>query len=69
MTIDHAIALESDNPNVYDSKGEFYLMQGRLDKALSMWNKVLETDSNFLDTYGGHTNLYDGLVEKGMINR
>lgn len=69
MTIDHAIALEPDNPNVYDSKGEFYLMQGRLSKALSMWNKVLETNSNFLDMHGGHTNLYDGLVEKGMINR
>ena len=69
ITIDHAIALEPDNPNLYDSKGEFYLMQGRLSKARSMWNKVLETDSNFLDMYGGHTNLYDGLVEKGMINR
>ena len=42
LVIDQAIALDPNAPNAYDSKGEFYLMQGRFNKALAMWNKVME---------------------------
>lgn len=68
-TIDKAISLYPSDPNYYDSKGEFYLMQYRSGRALAMWNKVLELDPDFLSKHDGHTSLYDGLVEKGYLNK
>ena len=67
ITINKAIELNPGNPNYYDSKGEICLMQGRTLRALAMWNKVIKLDPDFLKGFNGHTNLYDGLVEKGMI--
>lgn len=68
-SVDKAIALAPDDPNYYDSKGEIYLMQYRSERALAMWNKVLALDPDFLSKHDGHTNLYDGLVENGYINK
>lgn len=67
LLINKAIALDPKDANYYDSKGEFYLMQGRIDDALAMWRKVLELDPKFLAKNNGHTNLYDGLVAKGRV--
>ena len=67
QTIEKAIALQPNDANLYDSKGEFYLKQDRVGKAFATWKKVLELDPNFLGKHNGHTVLYDGLVEKGMI--
>lgn len=44
--IDIAIKNEPGYPNFYDSKGEFYLMEGKMDKAKEMWAKVFALDPN-----------------------
>ena len=44
--VDIAIEKEPKFPNFYDSKGEFYLMEGKMDKAREMWEKVLMLDPN-----------------------
>lgn len=43
--IDIAISQKPLYPNYYDSKGEFYLMEGKMDKAREMWGKVLALDA------------------------
>lgn len=65
--IDDAISLVPTYADFYDSKGEFFLMQGHNDKALAMWKKVLELDPNFLDNYPDGTNLSNGLKKLGLI--
>lgn len=47
IVINEAIKLSSDNPNYYDSKGEFYSMQNNYEKAKDMWNKVKSLDASF----------------------
>ena len=42
--IDIAITKYPKHPNFYDSKGEFYLMEGKIDKAKDMWQKVIALD-------------------------
>ena len=63
-TIDHAIALMPEEANYYDSKGEILLMKGDEQKALNLWQKVLELDPEFLKTHD--SNLYKQLKEKGL---
>ena len=46
-TIDKAIQIEPDDANLYDSKGEFYVLVGDKVNALKMYKKVLETNSAF----------------------
>lgn len=65
--VDKAIALRPDRANYYDTKGEFYLMLGDVDNALKMWKKVIELDPGFLSKNDGHTNLYDGLKQRGLL--
>lgn len=65
--IDNAISIAPNDANYYDSKGELLLMQGRVDEALEMWNKVMEVDPNFLGSYPDGTNLYNELKAKGKI--
>ena len=48
-TIDKAIQIEPDEANLYDSKGEFYIMAGDKENALKMYEKVIEMDSTFYE--------------------
>lgn len=68
ITIDKAKMLMPDYANYYDSEGEFCIMQGRTERALSLWNKVMKLDPDFLHkTNGGTTILYEQLKELGLI--
>ena len=66
-TIDKAISLAPTNANLYDSKGEIYLMMGKDDEALKMWNKVIKQNPNFLVDYPQGTELSNKLKAKGKI--
>lgn len=57
-TIDKAIQIDSDDANLYDSKGEFYMLVGDRENAQEMYEKVLEKDSTFYVDYRP-TPLYD----------
>lgn len=46
-TIDKAIQIEPDEANLYDSKGEFYMMAGDKENALKMYEEVIGMDSTF----------------------
>lgn len=48
-TIDKAIQMDPDEANLYDSKGEFYIMAGDKENALKMYEKVIEMDSTFYE--------------------
>ena len=65
--IDKAIALMPDIADLYDTKGEILLMQGKNEEALEMWKKVLELSPDFLNDYPDGTNLSNGLKELGLI--
>ena len=65
--IDEAISLTPEDANLYDSKGEILLMQGKEQEALKMWQKVLELNPKFLDDYPKGTNLSNGLKANGLI--
>ena len=68
LTINKAIELFPKEANYYDSKGEFCIMQGRQDRALALWNKVIELDPDFLQKMdGGTTKLYEQLKEYGLV--
>jgi len=45
--IDEAMELEPNNPDYYDSKGEFYSMQGKYKEAKEMWLKVKALDATY----------------------
>ena len=45
--IDEAIKINPNDPNLYDSKGEFYSMQNNFEKAKEMWLKVKSIDSAY----------------------
>lgn len=51
-TIDKAIQTVPDDANLYDSKGEFYMMVGDRENAREMYKKVIATDPAF---YKGHS--------------
>ena len=57
-TIDKAIQIDPDEANLYDSKGEFYMLVGDRENAQDMYEKVLEKDSTFYVDYQA-TPLYD----------
>lgn len=62
--IDKALGVELDThteANIYDSKGEIYLMMGDKDKALEMWRKVMELDKENLEFYKQNSVLYKQL--------
>lgn len=46
-TIDKAIQIDPDDANLYDSKGEFYMMVGDREKAQEMYEKVIEKNPSF----------------------
>lgn len=42
-------------------------MQGKNEKAVEMWNKVLELDPDFLKNNPEGSSLYNGLRERELI--
>ena len=56
--INETIELDPTNPNYYDSKGEFFSMQGKYNQAKEMWNKVNSIDSEFYKKYNSELNKY-----------
>jgi len=41
------IAVTPDDPNAYDSLGDCYAERGRMDEAMALFQKALQTDSTF----------------------
>lgn len=70
-TIDKAISV-ADSPsikaNLYDSKGEIYLIMGKEDEALDIWGKVMELDRGNINFYQQNSVLYKTLKQKGRIS-
>ena len=62
-TIDKAIQMDPDEANLYDSKGEFYMMVGDREKAQEMYEKVVAMDSTFYARYSW-SRLYDYINNK-----
>lgn len=58
IVINEAIKLKPDDPNYYDSKGEFYSMQKNYEKAKEMWNKVKLLDASFYSKNNTELNKY-----------
>ncbi len=56
--IDEAIQLEPNNPDYYDSKGEFYSMQKDYPNAKKMWEKVNSLDSSYFKKNNTELNKY-----------
>lgn len=47
--IDEAITLFPNDPNLYDSKGEFFAIKGSKKEAKRMWEQVKAIDPSFFD--------------------
>lgn len=65
--INKAICMFPNNADIYDSKGEILLLQGKNVEALEMWKMVLELNPDFLKEYPDGTNLSNGLKKLGLI--
>ena len=53
--------ISPNNPYVYETEGECFLIEGKIDKAKAMWQKVLKTDPDYLNS---HTStLYEKLKD------
>ena len=57
-TIDHAISLFPQDPNLYDSKGEILWLKGSKKAAKEMWNRVNSLDPYFYKEYKSTLNRY-----------
>lgn len=66
-TIDRAIKIKPNEANYYDTKGEILLMKGDVEKALHMWNKVIECNPNFVQDTQSKSELYKQLKKMGRI--
>lgn len=60
--IDRAIQIKPDNANLYDSKGEFFMLAGDRKNALKMYKKVMKIEPTF---YISHPNS----VLYGYVNK
>ena len=58
VVINEAIKINPNEPNFYDSKGEFYSIQNNLEKAKEMWQKVKSIDPSFYTQYNTTLNKY-----------
>jgi tetratricopeptide (TPR) repeat protein len=67
--IDKAHSLCPNNADYYDSEGEICLMQGRTERALSLWNKVIELVPDYLKKHNGSTPFYLQLKEQGLLGQ
>lgn len=50
--INKAIALDSTNINFLDTKGEFYSIEGNVQKALDTWNEINKLSSTYYANHG-----------------
>ncbi len=57
--IDKAIEKDPTVANFYDSKGEFYIMQGDKENAQKMWDKVMELNPDFHKSSTLYKSLYE----------
>ena len=57
-TIDHAISLFSQDPNLYDSKGEILWLKGSKKAAKEMWNRVNSLAPNYYKEINTTLNKY-----------
>ncbi len=64
--IDKAINLTPLEPNVYDSKGEFYLMQNHESDAFKMWIHVYELEPDFYNTH--QSKLNERITTRGFVD-
>ena len=67
--IDKAHSLCPNKADYYDSEGEICLMQGRTERALSLWNKVIELVPDYLKKHNGSTPFYLQLKEQGLLGQ
>ena len=44
-------SISPNNPYVYETEGEILLIEGKLDKAKEMWQRVLKIDPNYLNSH------------------
>lgn len=61
--IDRAIQIKPDDANLYDSKGEFFMLAGDRKNALKMYKKVIKFEPTFYISYP-NTVLYDYVNKK-----
>lgn len=69
--VDMAISMERNNLNFWDTKGEFYLKENKLEEAANLWTKIKSmneefaqtTDSEFCNTM---RSLMDGSVDMNI---
>lgn len=70
--VDMAISMERNNLNFWDTKGEFYLKENKLEEAANLWTKIKSmneefaqtTDSEFCNTM---RSLMDGSVDMNIV--
>lgn len=65
--INQAISIAPDYANLYDTKGEILLMQGKNEEALAMWKMVLELNPDFQKENPDGTELSNGLKKLRLI--
>ena len=58
-SIEHAIKIVPDDPNLYDTKGEILYLSGDIGGAREMWKKVISLDSGFGNS---GSNLYKYII-------
>lgn len=62
--IDKAISIEPENPEFYDSKGDVFLLMGKIDSAKAMIQKIYELDPEYLKQ---ETNFINELKKGGHL--
>lgn len=65
--IDAAIEQDPNDANLYDSKGDFYMRQDSVERAMEMWKKVMELNPDFLKYYPNGTELSNELKKRKLI--
>lgn len=58
VIINEAIKINPQNPDYYDTKGEFYSMQNNYEKAKEMWLKVKSLDASYYSENNTELNKY-----------
>ena len=66
--VDMAISMERNNVNFWDTKGEFYLKENKLEEAANVWNKIKSMNGEFAQYYDSEfcnamRSLMDGSVD------
>lgn len=67
--IEEAISLMPEEAEYYNTKGEILLMKGDEQRAVEMWQKVMELDPDFLSEHNGETELHRQIKKRGLIEK